>query len=519
LGIGDFWKEVKRRKVLRVAVVYLAVAWMLIQIAETTFEPLQLPPWALTLLVVLAIAGFPISLVLGWAFDITRQGVVRDTGDAQPEAGDGPAAASVAVLPFTDMSESQDQGYFCDGIAEEILNTLTQVKGLKVASRTSSFQFRQQALGVREIGHQLEVRHVLEGSVRKASDHLRITAQLINVADGYHLWSERFDTSIHDVFKVQENIARNIARALSVTLAPESLQIMEASSTRDIQAYDYYLKAWSYFHKFDLQNMLYARKMFSRAIDIDPCFARAWAGLADAAAFLYMYGERKEEYCQQADEASSRALALCPKLAETRASRGLALLLQSRYAESASEFEQAIELNPDSFEAHYFFARACIHQGKYEMAARLFQRAAQLDPDDCQSAALLPQVFAALGDKEQEMRWLKEGMRRGQRRLELNPDDVRTLYLTGVMAAKAGDRERALELADRTRTLAPDSATVNYNLACLYAQIGETDKALETLEACTAATGIINRDWVQHDSDLIALREHPRFKAILESLS
>jgi len=194
------------------------------------------------------------------------------------------------------------------------------------------------------------------------------------------------------------------------------------------------------------------------------------------------------------------------------------LLLQTRYAESESEFERAIELNPDSFEAHYFFARACIHQGKHEMAARLFQRAAQLDPDDCQAAALLPQVFAELGDKEQEKRWLQEGIRRGQRRLELNPDDVRTLYLTGVMAAKAGDRERALELADRTRTVAPDSATVNYNLACLYAQMGEIDKALETLEASAASPGIINRDWVKHDADLIALREHPRFKAILESL-
>ena len=517
------WSELKRRKVLRVGVLYLVIAWTLVQVAETVWEPLEFPPHTLTLLIWAAAAGFPVALVLGWIYDITRKGVVRDRGpEALPEevptTKPSPGLPSVAVLPFADMSEAHDQGYFCDGVAEEILNTLTRINGLHVASRTSSFQFRSQSVDIKDIGKQLKVSSVLEGSVRKSGNRLRVTAQLINAENGYHLWSERFDAPMEDVFTVQENIASCIAKTLELSLESEQVQVMQRSSTRDVQAYDYYLKAWSYFHRFDTRNMLYARQMFSRAIEIDPEFARAWGGLADAAAFLYMYSESREEYRQQADEASRKAVELCFSLAEAHASRGLALMLLTRFEQSEQEFEQAIALNRDSFEAHYFYARACVHQGKYEMAARLFERAALLDPDDCQSAAFLPQVLKELGRSEEERTWREEAIRRGMRRLELHPDDVRAMYLTGVLYAKAGDQQRALELADRAMALEPDASVVQYNLACLYAQCGNIDKALDCLEA-SSVPGLANRGWVQHDSDLDPLRGHPRFQAVLDHLT
>jgi adenylate cyclase len=362
------------------------------------------------------------------------------------------------------------------------------------------------------------VSSVLEGSVRKSGNRLRVTAQLINAENGYHLWSERFDAPMEDVFTVQENIASCIAKTLELSLESEQVQVMQRSSTRDVQAYDYYLKAWSYFHRFDTRNMLYARQMFSRAIEIDPEFARAWGGLADAAAFLYMYSESREEYRQQADEASRKAVELCFSLAEAHASRGLALMLLTRFEQSEQEFEQAIALNRDSFEAHYFYARACVHQGKYEMAARLFERAALLDPDDCQSAAFMPQVLKELGRSEEERTWREEAIRRGTRRLELHPDDVRAMYLTGVLYAKEGDQQRALELADRAMALEPDASVVQYNLACLYAQCGNIEKALDCLEA-SSVPGLANKGWVQHDSDLDPLRDHPRFQAVLDNLT
>jgi adenylate cyclase len=522
MDMDRIWSELKRRKVLRLGALYLFVGWTIIQVAETVWEPLEFPPHTLTILIWVVVGGFPVALILSWIYDITRKGIVKDAGPqeiAEAETGDRPAPGpSVAVLPFTDMSEALDQGYFCDGVAEEILNTLTQVKGLRVASRTSSFQFRDQSVDIQEIGRRLKVGTVLEGSVRKVGDRLRVTAQLIDSQNGYHLWSERFDAPMQDVFEVQENIATCIAKSLRLSMEPEQVRVIQRSSTRDVQAYDYYLKAWSYFHRFDTRNMLYARQMFNRAIEVDPEFARAWAGLADSAAFLYMYSESRDEYRQQADTASRKAVALCFSLAEAHASRGLALMLLTEFEQSEQEFEQAISLNRDSFEAHYFYARACVHQGKYEMAAKLFERASELDPEDVQSAAFIPQVLRELGRTDEEAFWRDEAIRRGERRLELYPDDVRAMYLTGVLYAKSGNREKALAMADRALALQPEASVVQYNLACLYAQCGDVEKGLDCLEA-SSVPGLANKGWVQHDSDLNPLRDHPRFQKVLENLT
>lgn len=520
MELSRFWSELKRRKVLRVGALYLVVTWTMIEVAETVWEPLDFPAPLLTGLIWASVAGFPVAVLLGWLYELSRHGLKRDTGpgpDPDDQTSHG-TPTSVAVIPFTDMSEARDQGYFCDGVAEEILNTLAQVEGLQVASRTSAFQLRDKDMGIQEIGRHLGVGSVLEGSVRKAGDQLRVTAQLIDVRSGYHLWSKRFDTSMQDVFKVQDDIAASIARSLRLNLAPERVSRLAQSSTRDVQAYDYYLKAWSYFHRFDTRNMLYARKMFLRAIEIDPGFARAWAGLADSAAFLYMYSENRPEYREQAEQASHKAVALCDELAEAHASRGLALMLQGRFQESTEAFQRAIALNPDSFEAHYFYARACVHQGDYAAAARLFEQAARIDPDDYQSAAFLPQVLRELERSTEEITWRDEAIRRGLKRLELQPDDVRAMYLLGVLFAKSGNLDKARELADQVMALEPAASVVQYNLACLYAQCGEIEKGLDCLEA-SSAQGLANRGWVLHDSDLAPLREHPRFQAILQRLS
>jgi len=257
--------------------------------------------------------------------------------------------------------------------------------------------------------------------------------------------------------------------------------------------------------------------MFSRAIEVDNNFARAWAGLADAAAFLYLYSECREEYRQQAEDASNRAVELCDDLAETHASRGLAHLLMQSWENSEKEFTRAIELDPNNFEAHYFFARACFHQGKMERAAELFKRAAEINPLDYQCTAFLPQVYVDLGDKDSEKYWLKEAIRRGTRQLESNPDDVRALYLTGCLLARSGEPERGMELGKRAMALRPDASIVNYNLGCLFALSGNPDRALECLKASTEI-GRSTVSWLQHDTDLDSLRDDPRFQEIIDSL-
>ena len=221
----NFLQQLRKRKVIRVGIAYIVVGWLMMQIGEVTFEALGLPAWALTLLIVLVLLGFPIALVLAWAFEVTPEGIRKDSAGqvaAEPEE-DGPpeldrAAPSIAVLPFVDMSELGDQGYFCEGIAEEILNALGKVANLRVASRMTAFRFGGQAADVREVGRRLNVQTVLEGSVRKSGDRLRVTAQLVKTADGYHLWSRQYDRGLEDIFHIQEEIAGSIAGALSVTL-------------------------------------------------------------------------------------------------------------------------------------------------------------------------------------------------------------------------------------------------------------------------------------------------------------
>lgn len=246
--------ELLRRKVFRVAAAYLVVAWLLVQVAATTFEPLGLPAWTLSLVIALLVLGFPLACVLAWVFDLTPAGIERSPGPQADPVGIGgneavtalpaasPAPESVAILPFADMSPSHDQEYFCDGMAEEIINALCVVRGLRVASRTSSFQYKGRAVDVREIGRQLGVGSVLEGSVRKADDRVRITVQLLNAADGYHLWSQSYERKLEDVFAVQIEIAQRMVDALRVSLSPRETELLGRGGTHNGQAYDYFLK-------------------------------------------------------------------------------------------------------------------------------------------------------------------------------------------------------------------------------------------------------------------------------------
>ncbi len=241
-----FVSELRRRNVFRTAALYALAAWLVMQVGEVTFEPLHFPGWAMTLLVVVAIAGFPVVMVLAWFFDFSLSGIKRDTGPLLPsaeaaagtqETSGGP---SVAVLSFDDMSPEKDQEYLCDGIAEEILNRLAQIQNLRVASRTSSFRYKGQPADVSSIGRQLGVATVLEGSVRKLDEHLRITTQLTNAADGFHLWSHSYDRNLKDIFEIQDDIATQVAEALEVTLHTGSTE--ECCITGDVQAHDYYIQ-------------------------------------------------------------------------------------------------------------------------------------------------------------------------------------------------------------------------------------------------------------------------------------
>jgi len=424
---------------------------------------------------------------------------------------------SIAVLPFVNMSADPENEYFSDGIAEEIINALSKVQALQVAARTSSFAFKGKNEDIGAIGRKLKVATVLEGSVRKAGKQLRVTAQLINVADGYQLWSERYDRQLEDVFAIQDEIAGNIVKALRVVLSDDEKRAIERAPTEDVKAYEYYLRGRQYFHQFRRTGMQSARRMFERAIETDPQFALAHAGLADCCAFLYMYWDGSKANLDGADSASRKALELDADLAEAHASRGFALALNRQYDEARPEFETAIRLNPKLYEAHYLYARALFQEGRAEEAVRQYEEASRVRPEDYQALLLMQSPLNSLGRHDEALAVLRRGMVVIEHHLELNPDDARALYLGGGALMQLGDRQRALDWARRAYAIDPSDPGVLYNVACVYSLGGMIDEAIGCLDTAIA-NGFGHREWLLHDGDLDAIREDSRFKALLEKL-
>jgi serine/threonine protein kinase/Flp pilus assembly protein TadD len=428
------------------------------------------------------------------------------------------SGSSIAVLPFRNMSPDKDQDYFCEGIAEELINRLGKFQNLRVASRTSAFQFKDADSDIREIGERLNVGTVLEGSVRKAANQLRISAQLVNVEDGYRLWSDSFDRELKDVFAIQDEIAQSIVDALHVTLSPsEAKQAVQKATKVDVQAYDFYLKGRKFFYQFRQQGFEFARQMFARAIVIDPSYSRPYAGVADCCSFLYMYFDSSEDNLQEADAASLKAVDIDPGSAEAHASRGLAVSLSQRFDEAKVEFETALRLDPNNYEAHYLYARSLFAQGNLAEAAKRFEKACDVNPEDYNAPQLLAVAYAGLGREEESTEAFKRSLVVIDRHLELNPDDARALYLGAGSLCHLGEREKAIKWAEKATTIDPDNPSVLYNVACVYSQLGELERGIDCLEK-SITTGMGQKEWIENDPDLDPLRDNERFQALLSRL-
>jgi adenylate cyclase len=440
--------------------------------------------------------------------------VAADGGGRQQRAG----RPSVAVLPFTNMSGDAEQEYFADGITEDIITDLSKVSGLFVVARNSAFTYKGKPVKVQQVSHDLDVRYVLEGSVRKAMNRVRITAQLVDGGDGGHLWAERYDRDLTDIFGVQDEIAHSIVDALKVRLLPRESRAIRKVRTTHVEAYQFYLRGRQFFNRHTMKSYDVARRMFARAIDIDPGYAQAHAGIADCDAFRYSNLD-PEVSLEDILAASARALELDPDLAEARASRGLALSLNERHDEAAREFERALQLDPDSFEGHYFCARACLKRGKHADAAMHFERAAEVAPDDYQSLMQLGTAYRALGHESDGALADRRCLERAERELERYPENPRAAYAGALALISEGEPERAQEWAERALWIDPEDFLVLYNVACVYARLGANDKALGLLERAMPRVHPEHRAWLQHDSDFESLRGDPRFEALLQASS
>jgi adenylate cyclase len=435
--------------------------------------------------------------------------------DLQPAAK---ASPSVAVLPFADMSQNGDQAYFCDGIAEEIISALSRLAGLRVASRTSSFRVRPPAGDSREIARQLGVQTLLEGSVRKSGGQLRITVQLIDAASGFPLWSERYDCELIDIFRTQDEIARHVVQALEVTLSPAETSALRKPATRDIQAYDCYLRGRKFYYEYSPRAMEFAIQMFERAAELDPNYAQAYAGLADCWSYTYLYSDRSESVRARADCASLKAAELDPGSAQALASRGLSLSLCGKNEDAEQAFEAAIRIAPDLFEAHYFYARHCFALSQLEKAVAQYEGAVRARPEDYQSPLLVAQSYDVLGRPADASAARKQGVRLAEQHLLLNPDDARALYMAANGLAALGQPERSRQFLERALAIQPNDPMLLYNAGCIFAMLGLPRPALDCLEKAVCG-GLTQKGWYLNDSNLDPLRSLPRFQKLLCSLA
>src|SRR5947208_15162260 len=408
-----FFAEVKRRNVYKVAIAYGAVAWLLTEIATQVFPFFEIPNWVVRLVVLVIIAGFPIAVVIAWAFELTPEGLKRtEIADAKYPLGRSPKRAwiyiviiagaisvgifflgrytspepreanelpwkSIGVLPFVDLSQAKDQEYFCDGISEEILDALAKVEGLRVVARTSSFSFKGKNADVAQIAQKLNVENVLEGSLRREGNRIRITAQLVNARDGFHIWSDTFERELEGVFAVQDEITRSIVDALKIKFAVT----LPGRTQQNTQAYDLYLQGLYLSNKSDEENLRKSLNLFQHALDKDPTLSRAWVGIAKAWFWLADAYVKPLEAYQAVESAATKALELNENDAEAHAYLSEAKrVLRLDWKTAERELQRAVEIDPNSATAHLMFAHHRVCSGDLEGGQMELDEAERLDP-------------------------------------------------------------------------------------------------------------------------------------------
>jgi adenylate cyclase len=423
---------------------------------------------------------------------------------------------SIAVLPFTNMSGDPEQEFFSDGIAEDIITDLSKISALFVVGRNTSFTYKGMSFQLPKVAAELGVRWLLEGSVRKAGERVRVTAQLIDGQSGGHVWADRYDRDLTDIFAIQDEITRAIVEQLKIRLVPAERKAIAQAPTDNVEAYTFFLRGRQYFHNSTKWFLELARQMFAKAVEIDPMYARAYAGIAICDTRLAGWFGMPipvEEILANA----GKAIALAPDLAEAHAARGEALSGSGRRADAEVEFERALELDANHFEANLFYARHWARSGEYERSLPYFFRALEVQPDDCQAPLLVHQVLRALGREEEGEQYARMGLRRAEEALRRYPESSRPAQLgAATLASLPGEGEQARRWLERALAIDPNDTHIKYNAACVWAQLGEHDRALDLLEVWSGYVGRENKDWLEHDPDIDPLRGHPRYTKLLE---
>jgi len=582
VNLSNFLAELKRRNVYKVAIAYGVVAWLLIQIATQVFPFFEIPNWTVRLVVLLVVIGFPVAVIIAWAFELTPEGLKRtEVADAAPTRGsrrrawiyvvivaaaisvslfflgrytsskqsEGPASPekSIAVLPFDNLSRDQENAYFAEGIQDEILSRLAKIADLKVISRTSTQKYKSAPDNLREIAKQLGVSNILEGSVQKVADQVRVSVQLINATSDAHLWAEIYDRKLTDIFAVESDIAKTIAETLRAKLTGSEEQMMSMKPTENTQAYELYLKGRFFWNKRTGADLRKAIEYFNQAIAKDPNYALAYAGLADSYLLLSAFGAASpSDSLPQAKAAAKRALEIDDTSAEAHTSLGQILLFYDfDFAGSTREFKRAITLNPNYATAHHWYGSGpptCL--GEFDRGIAELKRAQQLDPLSLIINADLGGAFVAarrydeaitqlrktiemdprfyfahwnLGEALELKGQLPEAIAEYKKAAELDEDPF-VLALVGQADAKLGQRDEAIKILSQLERLATKRYVANYSFAIMHMALGEKAKAIDWLERAYRDRSGPEIVGIKVDPMLDPLHGDPRFEALVQKV-
>jgi serine/threonine-protein kinase len=574
----NFFAELKRRNVYKVAVAYAVVAWLLVQIATQVFPFFEIPNWAVRLVVLLVVIGFPIALMIAWAFESTPEGIKRTAvadaarehsrgkawiyivivgaflsigvfflgrytaGNATPRHSEAATASpqkSIAVLPLLNESGDPRDEYFSDGLSEELIAALAQINGLKVIGRSSSFRFKDRHEEPKAIGEKLGVSTLLEGTVRKQDDRVRIVAELINAADGIELWTRTFDRELKDIFAVQEEIARAVAESLKVTLLGSQDRPAQRGAPSNVEAHNAYLQGHFHFQRRNLEDYRKAVGYFDQAIQLDPDYALACAERSEAWTFIGDLTGQREPAWSKARSDAERAVAIAPALAEARAALGwVRFFVDWKFTEGLSELKRAKEFSPSNPTANDLLARVILYLGRLDEAERQARHAVELDPLSVIAQGNLARVLLFAGKLDEadaaarkaaelqptsasSHRWqvvaavLRDDRATALREAQLEPDEGYRRFELALAQQIQGDRQAAdAALAD---LIANGRDQLAYQIAEVYAVRGEKDKAFEWLQIAFDEhdTGTLT---LLVDPLLRGLRDDSRYKNLLAKL-
>ena len=419
---------------------------------------------------------------------------------------------SVAVLYFENQSGAKEDEYFRDGITEDIVTELSKIAQLEIFPRSEMLAFRDKPVTAQQVGQQLGAAYVLEGSIRRAGNRVRITAQLVEASTRHSIWAERYDRQLEDVFAIQEEIARSIAQALRITLTPQEEKTIARRPTENPQAYDFYLRGRSYTRR---ENMDYGLQMFEQAIQLDPDFALAHAGIAHLCGLIYEIREQAPKWIERGLAACDRATALAPDLPEVLVAHARLFYAQKKYEEAALLARRAIERKPDCEGSWNILGRAYFASGRFADAAALAERAMECNGDDYNTYIPYDQALERLGQKK-EAEHVRERMSKVLRQqLELVPEDVRARILLATnLAYSQQDSDESIRHLQTAVALRPGDPNTLYNAACTYGVLGKKPEALEMIKRAFAA-GYGNKNWASHDSDLDCLHDDPEFQKLV----